>query len=60
MKEDERKIVNEDINRMIKAGEPLFSVILKKYDWNALGRALHNPNKRKHKRERRESFEDRF
>lgn len=57
MKEAERKKQNEDINRMIKDGEPLFSVVLDKYDWNAVQRAQHNPNKRR-KEKRREEYDD--
>ncbi len=56
MKEAERKKQNEDINRMIKDGEQLFSVILKKYDWNAVQRAQHNPIKRR--KEKRREFEE--
>lgn len=53
-----REVVKQDILRMIKADEPLFSVILNKYDWNAVCKALHKTDKRKRKRERRESYED--
>ncbi len=49
-REQEIKIEHNEITDKIKAGEPLFSVVLAQYGWNTVQQALHNPNKRRKKR----------
>ena len=49
-REQEIQMERNEITDMVKAGEPLFSVVLKKYDWNAFVNAFHNPNKRRKKK----------
>lgn len=46
-----RALDDSDIRSMIDKGEPLFSQVLRIYDWNKVQRALHNPNRRRKKRD---------
>ncbi len=55
-REQEIRMEHNEITSMLKAGELLFSVVLAKYEWNAVMKALHNPNKRRKKK--REVYDD--
>ncbi len=59
VREADRVETNNEITRMLKEGRELFSEVLAKYDWNAVCKALHNPNKRRKKRKVEEDDDDR-